>query len=208
MRTRILAALASLLLLLAGCGGPGEAQIPAGGKVLALGDSLTAGYGVPPQQAWPALLAGQSGWVVINGGISGDTTAGALARLPALLEEHAPALVLVTLGGNDMLRKVPEPQTLENLAQILAQARARGARVVLLATPRPSVGGALFRNLSAAEFYRTLAEAQRVPLIEDAIADVLSDPQLKVDPLHPNAAGHAKLAGKVQVELKRMGFLR
>jgi acyl-CoA thioesterase-1 len=207
MRTRILAALACLLLL-AGCRGPGEAGIPAGGKVLALGDSLTAGYGVAPQQAWPALLAGQSGWVVINGGISGDTTAGALARLPALLEEHAPALVLVTLGGNDMLRKVPEPQTLENLAQILAQARARGARVVLLATPRPSVGGALFRNLSAAEFYRTLAEAQRVPLIEDAIADVLSDPQLKVDPLHPNAAGHAKLAGKVQAELKRMGFLR
>ncbi len=198
----------ALFALLAACGKPKEAELPAGSKVLALGDSLTAGYGVKPEQAWPALLAGQTRWVVINGGISGDTSEGALARLPALLEEHAPALVLVTLGGNDMLRKVPESRTLDNLTQILAQSQARGAKVVMLATPRPSVGGAVFRNLSAAEFYRELAKSQRVPLIEDAIADVLSDPQLKVDALHPNAAGHVKLTGKVFAGLKDIGYAR
>lgn len=195
------------LLLLAACGEVKEhAALPPASRVLALGDSLTAGYGVAAEEAWPNRLAGMSGWTVINGGLSGDTSGGALRRLPPLLEEHDPALVLVTLGGNDMLRHVPQAQTLDNLEQIIALIRAHGAQPVLLATPQPSVAGALLRNLSAADFYRPLAEAQHVPLIEEAIADVLSDPDLKGDALHPNAAGHALLAEKIFGELRRMGY--
>ena len=204
MLRALLACLA--FVLVTGCSGPKEAVLPAGSRVLALGDSLTAGYGVAPSQAWPVLMAGRTGWVIVNGGISGDTSAGALGRLPALLEEHRPALVLVTLGGNDMLRKVPQDITVANLGAILALIKAHGAKAVLIATPKPSVAGAVFRNLSAADFYRTVAAGHIVPLIDDAIADVLSDPLMKSDPLHPNAAGHALLEKKLHAALKKFGF--
>lgn len=197
------------VVLLVGCGKETkEAALPAGSVVLALGDSLTAGAGVNPEQAWPDLLAKKTGWLVINGGVSGDTSADALKRLPALLEEHSPVLVLVTLGGNDMLRHIPEQETVANLGQILDLIKARGAKAVLLATPKPSVAGAVFQNLSPPEFYRQVAERYQVPLIEDAIPEVLSDPQLKGDPLHPNAQGHALLAEKIFGELKTIGYVR
>ncbi len=197
------------VVLLAACGKPAkEDALISGSTVLALGDSLTAGVGVNAEQAWPALLAKQTGWDVINGGVSGDKSGDALKRLPALLEEHEPVLVLVALGGNDMLHHVPEQETIANLEQMLSLVKGRGARVVLLATPKPSVAGAVFRNLSAPDFYRTVADKNSVPLLEDAIADVLSQPQLKGDPLHPNAEGHAILAGKVLGAMRSLGYAR
>ena len=207
MTVRVLLATCGLVLA-AGCGGPKEAALPAGASVLALGDSLTAGYGVSAQQAWPVLLAGHTGWTVVNGGISGDTSAGSLDRLPALLEEHRPVLVLVTLGGNDMLRKLPEGDTVANLGKMIDLVKARGAKAVLVATPKPSVAGAVFRTLSAPDFYRKVARDHAVPLIEDAIGEVLSDPLMKGDPLHPNAAGHALLEKKLFAALKSIGFAR
>ncbi len=199
--------LLAAIALVAACGGKArEAALPAGSEVLALGDSLTAGNGVASGEAWPELLAERTRWVVINGGISGDTSSGALQRLPALLEEHNPVLVLVALGGNDMLRRIPKAETIANLGQILGLIKGQGARPVLLATPEPSVVSAAFRNLSAANFYREVADAHGVPLIEDAIADVLSDPQLKGDPLHPNAAGHAQLSQNIFDALKSIGY--
>ena len=198
-----------VLLLVAACSHPPkEAHLPPGTRVLALGDSLTAAHGVTPDEAWPALLAARTGWIVINAGVSGDTSAGALQRLPALLEEHAPALVLVSLGGNDMLRRLPPSQTTANLGRMLALVKASGARAVLLATPKPSVAGAAFNSLSPAEFYRQVAKDHRVPLIEDALAEVLSDPRLKSDQLHPNAAGHALLSSKIFEDLKQTGYAR
>jgi acyl-CoA hydrolase len=199
--------LAAAIVLVAACGSKArEEALPPGSRVVALGDSLTYGAGVTREQAWPALLANRTGWEIINGGISGDTSAGALRRLPALLEEHDPALVLVALGGNDMLRRVPRQDTLANLGRMLDMIRAQGAKPVLLATPEPSVAGAVFQSLSAPEFYRQIAEAHQAPLIEDAIAEVLSDPELKGDPLHPNAAGHVELAQKIFEALKAFGY--
>ena len=197
-----------LALLAAGCSEPPqEAALPPGAVVLALGDSLTAGAGVSPEQAWPALLAQRTGWQVVNGGVSGDTSAQGMKRLPALLEEHAPALVLVTLGGNDMLRRLSQAEIEENLARIIVKCKAEGARVVLVATPQPSLAGAVLRNLSAPDFYREIAAVHEVPLIEDAIAEVLSDPLLKGDQIHPNAEGHAVLAGKISEALQGLGYL-
>lgn len=160
------------------------------------------------EEAWPNLLASQTGWEVINGGVNGDTSGAALLRLPALLEQHTPALVLVTLGGNDMLRRIPQQETIANLEKILNLIKTHGAKPLLLATPQPSIAGAVFQNLSAADFYRAVAEAQHVPLIEDAIADVISDPQLKGDPLHPNTAGHVRLSEQILEELKSIGYVR
>jgi len=201
--------LIAAIILIAACSSKHkEATLPAGSRVLALGDSLTQGAGVKFEEAWPNLLAGKTGWVVVNGGVNGDTSEAALRRLPNLLEQHNPVLVLVTLGGNDMLRHVPQQQTIANLEQMLARIKEHGAKPVLLATPNPSPMRAVFQNLSAPDFYSKLAEAQHVPLIEDAIAAVLSDPKLKGDPLHPNAAGHVLLSEKIFKELKAIGYVR
>lgn len=198
---------ATLLLVLAACGGkPKEAPLPAGSTVLALGDSLTAPHGIQPGEDWPTLLARKTGWQVINGGVSGNTSAQGLERLPALLEEHQPRLVLVTLGGNDMLRKQPVGQTVANLTRIVDMVQAKGTKVVLLATPKPSIAGAVLNNLSPPDFYAEIAKEKKVPLIADVISDVLSDTNLKGDQLHPNAAGHATLSELILGELKKIGF--
>ncbi len=195
------------VVLLAACGEvEKQAALPAGSVVLALGDSLTAGAGVASDQAWPALLAARTGWLVVNGGVNGNTSADALQRLPALLEEHQPALVLLTLGGNDMLRRLPLPETEANLARMVVLCKAAGAQIVLLGTPQPSLAGAVLRKLSTPEFYRQVAKSQQVPLIEDAIAEVLSDPLLKGDQIHPNAEGHTLLSAKIHDALREIGY--
>ena len=108
-------------LLLTSCGRKSSrthAKIPEGSTVLDLGDSLTFGYGANPGKSYPAQLQKLTGWSVINGGVSGDTSAQALSRLPALLARK-PKLVIVGIGGNDFLRKVPEEQTRANIAKII-----------------------------------------------------------------------------------------
>ncbi|MBZ0104251.1 MAG: arylesterase [Sulfuricella denitrificans] len=194
--------------LLGACSKAKVDALPSGSVVLALGDSLTAGKGVTPEEAWPSLLAKRTGWVMINGGISGDTSDDAMQRLPDLLDEHKPVMVLVMLGGNDMLRHIPEAKTIANLENILDQISKHGAKAVLLATPRPSAAGAIFQNLSAADFYPGVAERHKLPLIKNAMAEVLSDPKMKGDPLHPNAAGHALFAEKIREELNQIGYIR
>jgi acyl-CoA hydrolase len=145
---------------------------------------------------------------VINAGVSGDTSADALARLPELLERHAPRLVLVEIGGNDMLRRIPESEIAANLDQMLAQIADRGAQPVVIGIPRPSVLGAAFARLSPAELYEETARRNRVPLIGDVASEVLSAPDLKLDPLHPNSAGHARLAEATREALAKLGLVR
>jgi acyl-CoA thioesterase I len=107
-----------------------------------------------------------------------------------------------------MLRHIPQGETVANLGKILSLIKAYGAKPVLLATPNPSLMGVVFQHLSAADFYQRVADAQQIPLIKDAIADVISDPQMKGDPLHPNAAGHMLLSEKIFKELKSIGYVR
>lgn len=122
-RTALLALLSTSVLLACGAKTPPVAAVPAGASVLALGDSLTAGVGARPGEDWPSLLAEHTGWEVTNAGVSGDTSAQGLARLPALLQEHAPLLVIVGLGGNDFLRRAAPGATPSDhpLYQELAQ---------------------------------------------------------------------------------------
>ena len=192
--------------MLSGCGGPREAPLPEGSTVLVIGDSITAGHGVDAAAAWPAQLAQRTGWRVIAAGVSGDRTAGGRERLPALLDEYAPALVIIELGGNDMLRGVATTEIVANLEAMIDAARARGARVVLMAAPQPSALG-LVTGLSPAPFYRQLGERMKVPVIEKALPAVLSDSTLKQDALHPTADGHKVLAERAAAELKKIGLI-
>ena len=135
------ALLGAMLLITAGAGLPGCSRkpatqpVPAGATVLALGDSLTSGVGASADTAYPTLLAARTGWNVINAGVSGNTSAQALERLPALLQEHRPTLVIVSIGGNDFLRRLSLETTRTHLRRIGEQARASGAQVLLVAGP-------------------------------------------------------------------------
>lgn len=180
--------------------------LPAGSKVLALGDSLTAGYGADAEAAYPAVLAGLTGWQIINGGVSGNTSAQALARLPALMRRQ-PQLVLVSIGGNDFLRKVPEADTRSNIRQIVQQIKAAGVPAVLVAVPYFTTG-ALFGRLSEHPMYEELAAELNVPLFKGAWAEVLGDKKLKSDQIHANAQGYRVFAEKMWAFLKQQGFAR
>ena len=183
-----------------------HAALPAGSTILALGDSLTAGYGADAEAAYPAVLASLTGWQIINGGVSGNTSAQALARLPALMRRQ-PQLVLVSIGGNDFLRKVPEADTRSNIRQIVQQIKAAGVPAVLVAVPYFTTG-ALFGRLSEHPMYEELAAELNVPLLKGAWAEVLGNKKLKSDQIHANAQGYRVFAEKMWAFLKQQGFAR
>ncbi len=186
---------------------PKATLVPAGATVLALGDSLTAGNGAPPEAAYPAVLARLTGWAVVNAGVSGDTAAQGLQRLPALLAEHRPPLVLVSLGGNDLLRRGPEDALRADLRRICALAREAGAQVLLIAVPRPTLAAAFTGSLTDHPLYGQLAEELKIPLQRQGWAEVLADESLRSDSIHANAAGYAQMARSVKATAQAVGLL-
>jgi acyl-CoA hydrolase len=197
-----------LALLLIACGGQKHSPLPPGATVLVLGDSISYGTGAGEGEDYPSLLAAATGWQVINAGVPGDTTADGLRRLPALLDQHAPQLLLVELGGNDFLRKLPPAQTTANLKSILALAQDRRVSVVLMGAPSPNLFGAALGMLGDHPLYQEIAEAGGVPLVSGVLGEVLSRSELKADPIHPNAAGYRELEQRLRSVLKQYGFLR
>ena len=194
--------------LLAACGRrkAATAALAPDARVLAIGDSLTFGHGAAPQAGWPARLAELTGWQVENAGINGDTSAGALARLPALLAGEPYDAILIGIGGNDMLRGVPPAATRDNLAALVDQARAHTPHVALLATPAPDAMRAAIGALSDAPFYAEVAQAQQVLLIADVYSEVLSDAALRADRIHANAEGYARIAQRLAERLEAAGW--
>lgn len=191
-----------VLLLLAACDRPPTLpKLDSQDVIVAFGDSLTHGTGAGTNDAYPAVLASLTGRTVINAGVPGDTTATALQRLPAVLDEHKPRLVLLCLGGNDMLRKHAEAATENNLRLLVQTIRASGAEVVLIGVPEPKLFG------GAPEFYERVAKDMRLPLEDDAFNDVLKDNSLKADPIHANAAGYRVVAERLAEFLREAGAL-
>lgn len=203
----MLAGLQSVLIL-AGCGKrkPAVAALESGARVLALGDSLTFGHGAAPDQAWPVLLAQLTGWQVDNEGVNGDTSAGALQRLEALLAANRYDAVLVAIGGNDMLRNVSRQATKDNVAAIVRQALAHTAYVALIATPAPEPLRATVGSLSDAGFYEEVATAEKVLLVPEVYSRVLSNAALRSDRIHANAQGYAMVAQQLADTLGAAGW--
>ena len=191
--------------LLAGCGRRRFRKLVAGDAILAVGDSLTAGFGAPKGVDYPAQLAQMVGRKVINGGVSGDTSAQALARLPALLAQK-PKLVVVSIGGNDFLQRQPESGTRENIRKMVADIRATGVPAVLVAIPHFTTG-ALLGMVSEHPLYAELADELDVPLLKGAWADILGDKDLKSDAVHANAAGYRLFAEQLAGFLRKLGLV-
>jgi len=182
------------------------AALKSDARVLALGDSLTVGYGAAPEQAWPALLAQLTGWRIDNEGVNGDTSAGALQRLQALLAAGSYDAVLVGIGGNDMLRGVAPQATKDNVAAIVRQALGHTPYVAVIATPAPEPLRATVGALSDAGFYQEVAAAEKALLIPNVYSNVLSDAALRSDRIHANAQGYAVVAQQLADKLKAAGW--
>ena len=174
------------------------AQGASAGTVLIVGDSISAAFGLDTRQGWVALLEQRlkaEGFddKVVNASIRGDTSAGGQARLPALLAEHKPSLVVVELGGNDGLRGQAPAQLQQNLASMIDRSRDAGARVLLLGMRLPPNYGKRYTD-AFAQVYADLGKEKDVPLVPFFLEGVGGVPELmQADGIHPGQGAQAQL---------------
>lgn len=203
------AATLAVLLVFAGPWGavPAAPAAPQQPVVLVVGDSLSAGYGIAPEQTWVTLLGERLrsegyGYQVVNASISGDTTTGGLRRLPRSLASHQPAVVIIELGGNDGLRGTPIGVMRTNLEAMIRLARDAGAQVILAGMQIPTNYGAQYTRAFAA-VYPELAKQYSLPLVPFFLDGVALDPTLiQPDGIHPTAEAQPKLLANVWPVLK------
>lgn len=186
------------------------AQVPAktADQVIAIvGDSVSAGYGLAPGQVWVALLAEllkaeRIPYRVVNASISGDTTAGGRARLPAVLSEHRPAVVIIELGGNDALRGSPLASTRANLDAMVVASQAAGAKVLIAGMKLPpNYGPTYVRTFDA--LFADVAKARKaslVPYLFEGFGEDLA--WFQPDRIHPTAEAQPKMLATVWLALK------
>jgi acyl-CoA thioesterase-1 len=195
--------IALVYLTVAACANAGT-RVP---LVIFLGDSLTAGYGLPADEAYPALVArslGEKGRPirVVNAGVSGDTTAGGLDREDWLLAQK-PDLLVVGLGVNDAFRGQPVDRIEANLRAIVARAKSAGARVLILGMRIPTNYGPEYADAFAA-IYPRVAKSEKVDLMPFLLDGVGGHPELNVDDgIHPNLEGQRLVAANVLVYVER-----
>jgi len=190
-----------------GCGSePTQTALPAGSTVVALGDSLTYGYGANDETAYPTVLAELSKWNVINAGVNGDTSEDVLTRVNEITEQN-PDLVLLGVGGNDVLQRIAPDTTRANIIATIDTLQSNNIDVVLIAEPHLSTS-ALFGKASDNPLYEDIAEAEGIPLYSDGWSTVLSDDALKSDKIHANAAGYRQFAEGLHDYLKDEGWVR
>jgi len=200
-RLRCLLVLIATLVLMSCTQAPQLPKLSPQAVILAFGDSLTYGLGVAPEQSYPVLLSTMTGHRVINAGISGELSAEGFARLPQLLHETQPELIIICHGANDILRGMSLKHADENLRAMIQLAQQRGIAVVMLAVPKFSI------MLSPADFYETIAKDRNVPIEADILSTVLADHKLKSDQIHPNSKGYRLMAEAVFALLQKSGAL-
>lgn len=193
-----------ILLGLMACGqeAPKLSKLPEDAVILAFGDSLTYGTGAAAERDYPAILAALSGREVINAGVPGEISSEGRQRLPALLDEYQPNLLILIHGGNDILRQINAEETRANLTAMIAAAKQRNIAVVMLGVPK---FGLIL--LHSAEIYAELAQSEQVPIDLDTLPSILSTNELKSDAVHPNDQGYQKLAENIAGLLREQGAL-
>lgn len=183
------------------------AQGAVAGTLLVLGDSISAAFGLDTRQGWVSLLeqrlaAEGFDYQVVNASVSGDTSAGGLARLPTLLAEHRPDLLIVELGGNDGLRGQPPAQLQQNLAAMVQQARKAGTRVLILGMKLPPNYGLRY-TAAFADVFPQVAKEQDVALVPFLLEGAAGLPLMtQADGIHPTAAAQPRLLDNVWPVLK------
>ena len=192
-----------LIAALAGCGEKVPRLSPVGPNdvIVAFGDSLTYGTGANEAESYPAVLSQLINRKVIRAGVPGEVTGGGLERLESVIEEHRPSLMIVGLGGNDMLRKLDDAEIKANLRKIIQIIQGRGISVVLFGVPKPAL------ITSAPKFYEELAQELNIPYEGKIVTDVLYKPDQKSDSIHPNAKGYRRMAEAFADLLKKAGAI-
>jgi len=170
--------------------------------ILTFGDSLTYGHGASYNKSYPTLLSSLSGHKVINAGINGETSDEGLRRLPKLLEDKSIKLMILCFGGNDILRRQSMETLKNNLKTMIRMAKTKEIEVLLIAVPNISLFG-----LSPLELYEEVAEEEKVPLLNGVLANILSQPSLKSDQIHPNTLGYEQMAEKIYESLVENGWI-
>lgn len=191
----------SFLLTLSACGEKPLAPLSNDASILAFGDSLTMGKGTTIDESYPAVLARLSGREVFNRGVSGETTAEGLKRLPVVLDETQPALLLLMHGGNDILRNLDAGNAKANLQSMINTAKSRSIPVVLVGIPEKKLFSA------SAPWYKELAEENQLVFEDDIISGLLKKPKMKSDSVHFNSAGYAAIANELFKLLQKSGAL-
>jgi acyl-CoA thioesterase-1 len=203
MRTRVLLAVAGLTLaalvawLVLGRG-PDAARPTAGERIIAFGDSLVQGVGATPGRDMVSVLARRVGVPIVNAGRSGDTTGAALGRLDAAVLSRNPRIVIVLLGGNDLLRRVPRATMFENLETIVTRIRARGAAVILVSVEIGFGAGAEGRA------FEDLATRTSSALVRDILSGIFGRQGLMADGIHPNSDGYELMADRIAPVLREL----
>ena len=196
------AALILAAALLAACGkGPQVPPLGTNDVILAFGDSLTHGTGASPAESYPAQLQSLISRKVVNAGVPGEVSADGLQRLPGMLEETQPKLLILCHGGNDFLRKLSEAEAAANVRAMIKLAKDKGIGVVLVATPKPGF------SISPPDFYAAIAKEFSIPFNDNALSSVLRDNALKSDLVHPNARGYTQIAETHAKLLKKSGAI-
>jgi lysophospholipase L1-like esterase len=200
--TKVIPALLfALAFTLASCGekAPKLPKLAGSDVIVAFGDSLTFGTGAQEEESYPAVLGRLIGRSVVRAGVPGEVTGQGLARLPAILDAHRPRLVIVCLGGNDMLRQAADADISRNLRAIIRTLKERGIAVVLVGVPRPAL------ITSAPEFYAQIAKEFGIPYEGKIVTSVLYSAELRSDPIHPNAQGYRRIAEAIAELLRKAG---
>jgi acyl-CoA thioesterase-1 len=171
-----------------------------------LGDSLSAGYGVKIQESWPSILQNNLNSMginikIVNAGISGDTTSGGLYRLPKLLKEHKPKLVILELGGNDGLRGMSIKKVIKkNLDEMIRMSLDEGSKVALIGVELPPNYGARYTD-NFKNMYEDLATLYNLTLVQGSIKEMVSLNLMQADGIHPNVEGHLQIEEEVRSKI-------